>query len=134
MSQDAPTNRPTAADAAAVASAAGEAAAASGSAAEAQENVQQAVDRTAADRGIQMTEADKRGIVDGLVAELERRGAWQDPTPPAPATPPATAAGQPTTPPPTASSDGGAAPSPNAPDADVPVPRKKTLAERFQGS
>lgn len=114
----------------AAAGAVGQAAAAAieanqGDPAAAREAATAAVEQTAAEKGLSLSDDDVSKIVDGLIGALEARGAFEPP-PAAPAAPA-----------PPASPAEPAAPAAETP-APVPVveepPRKRTLAERFAGS
>lgn len=118
---------PTAAEAMSIAQEALKAAEAAKTAAEARPAIEAAAEEEAEAQGTAIGEDETRAIADALIAQMEARGAFSDPTAQAPPT--------------AVDGDSGAAPpgnqpegepqSPAAPEAED-APRKPSLAERFQ--
>lgn len=99
--------------------------------AEAREDAPKAIKQEADKQGLELTEDQAKFVADTVITELENRGAFEHQPaaegPPAPPAPEVPAEGPPAAEAPAA---------PPAPSADQPPeepPRRKSLAERFQG-
>lgn len=122
-------NEPTMQDATAISTAAAEAASSSSSAEEARTRTSEAIRETAQQRNVNLSDADVDRIVNGLIAGLEARGAFDEP----PAAPTPTSTNSP--------EDGSVADrnftsvvdeDEETESTEVP-PRKRTFADKFAG-
>lgn len=133
------TKQPTPEEAAAIAAAGGDAAgkaAESGKTAEqAQADQEAAMKAKAAEGGIALSDEAATKIAETTIKMLEARGAFEQATPPAPATPPSSGEGseQPAAQGSEASQPASEQPASSSPPAGEQRPRKRTFAERFQG-
>jgi hypothetical protein len=109
-------------------------------AAEARPKIDEAVESSAEQQGVSLSEEDRKQMVDALVTELESRGAWEAPV----ETPPPAPSGEGAQPPPPAASEtpapaggegegAGAQPAEGEAPAAEAAPRRPSLAERLSG-
>jgi hypothetical protein len=108
-------------------------------AAEARPKIDAAVEQSAEDQNVNLSDEDRKAMVDALVSELESRGAWGEPPAPVETPPPSGEGAQPPPAPPaeTPPAAEGEAKPPEAPEGEgAPVespPRRPSLAERLSG-